>query len=448
LVLLDTVPRMPRASFQQKTETFGLDAAEPWALPALRLLFSVPRVYAPLASAWEQRHPGTMKALNRLVQRGFVEYQDPVIIDTRTGAVAAKQSPALPRYRTTSKGHRFNLDVQADIRVLNDAFPRLTPTSLAKVAKLIDTLDLDGTHARYGLSAPHVTALSLLPDRSARWWIRRLVADGYLRELTSRHPDIREVVPAHWRPTRLLARQLSDVLESSPVGPSLRSEFRLGRSRYLGDIDPVRVGISGATDFDHDVETQRVLAAMLKSERCPIDAAFAVEPRILLPIDGRARPWQFSAGGNDTIFYQPDAELRERDNGNILWSVLEYERYQNRRDAWSHVERFLGWVHLRALPFEGAVLRFVVDSESRVRSYVALIEAFADYALDHPDEMPSNSVTLAVSSVERILGASDPLDPRAWFRIQLPSSASESRCPVLHDPKVSPYNEYFGRGGS
>jgi hypothetical protein len=88
----------------------------------------------------------------------------------------------------------------------------------------------------------------------------------------------------------------------------------------------------------------------------------------------------------------------------------------------------------------------VVDSESRVRSYVSLIEAFADYGLDHPEEMPVNQVTLAVSSVERILAAADPLDPRAWFRIQLPSGEVEQRHPVLHDPKHSPYNDYFGRG--
>lgn len=437
---------MARATFQQRTETFGFDTPDAWSLHALRLLFSVPRAYAPLAEAWDQRYPGTAKALTRLVQRGFVEYQGPVIIDTRSGTLADRQSSALPRFRTTSKGHRLNLDVQSDLRILNDHYRRLTPGSVAKVAALLTALDLDGSHARYGLSAPHAVQLSGLPERSTRWWIQRFIADGLVRELPHRHPDVREVVPCHWRPTRLLARQLTSVLEHAPNGNALRTEFRLGRSRYLDPIDPARVGISGATDYDHDVETQRVLAAMLRSARCPSDAVFAVEPRLLLPVRADTRPWRFDAAGTDSIFYQPDAELRERDGANLLWSVLEYERYQNRRDAWSHIQRFLGWVHLRSLPFEGAVLRFVVDSESRVRSYVALIEAFADYALDHPEEMPVNQVTLAVSSVERILASSDPLDPRAWFRIQLPSSDSPQRRPVLHDPKYSPYNDYFGRG--
>jgi hypothetical protein len=436
---------MSRATFQQRSETFGFDTGEPWSLAALRLLFSVPRAYAPLVAAWDERYPGTSKALSRLVSRGFVEYQPGVIVDTRTGQLAVKSSPNLPRYRTTSKGHRFNQDIQADVRVLNDNYPRLTSASLAKVASLLSFLDLDGSHARYGLSAPHATALCGLPDRSTRWWIRKFVEDGLVRELAQRHPDVREVVPAHWRPTRLLARQLTGVLENYTSGAALRSEFRLGRSRFLGPIDPARVGISGATDFDHDVETQRVLAAMLRSARCPSDAVFTVEPRLALTVDVTSRPWRFLGDGGDTVFYQPDAELRERDNGTLLWSVLEYERFQNRRDAWSHIQRFLGWVHLRSLPFEGAVLRFVVDSENRVRSYVALIEAFADYCLDHPDEMPVNQVTLAVSSVERILAAADPLDPRAWFRIQLPAGDCEGRHPVLHDPKLSPYNDYFGR---
>ncbi len=437
---------MARSTFQQKTETFGFDTPEPWSLAAFRLLFSVPRAYAPLVEAWEDRYPGTVRALNRLVQRGFVDHQSPVIVDTRTGVIAERSSPSLPRYRTTSKGHRLNVEVQSDLRILNDHYPRLTSASIGKVALLLGVLDLDGSHGRFGLSAPYSTQLCGLPDRSARWWIRRFVADGLVRELPQRYPDVREVVPAHWRPTRLLARQLGNVLEGSANGTALRSEFRLGRSRYLGPIDPARVGISGATDFDHDVETQRVLGSMLRSARCPSDAVFTVEPRLVLPVNPTSRPWSFDLTGSESVFYQPDAELRERDGDTLLWSVLEYERYQNRRDAWSHIERFLGWVHLRALPFEGAVLRFVVDSESRVRSYAGLIEAFADYGLDHPERMPVNPVTLSVSSVERILGTGDPLDPRAWFRIQLPSSDGGVRHPVLHDTKHSPYNDYFGRG--
>ena len=93
------------------------------------------------------------------------------------------------------------------------------------------------------------------------------------------------------------------------------------------------------------------------------------------------------------------------------------------------------------------MLRFVVDSAPRERSYVELIEAFGDYALDHPERMPANPVLLAVSSTPRVLAAADPLDPRAWFRMTLPNSAGSDtvRRPVLHPPEDSPYDEYFSR---
>lgn len=438
---------MARRKFTHRTESFGFDTDNPWALETLRLLFRVPRAYQPLVEAWETRHPGTNRALQRLVQMEFVEYQPAIVIDTRTGALAERASTPLPRFRTTAKGHRFNQEVQADLRVLHDQFPRLTHASSGKVAALLAAFDLDGSHSRYGLSVPHAMSLSGLPERSTRWWVRKLVAEGILKELSLKVPDVREVVPAHWRPTRQLARQLGEVLDefAGHNAGALRAEFRLGRSRFLGDIDPARVGISGATDFDHDVECQRILAALLVSPRCIHESVFTVEPRLVLETDTTTIPWKFRHGGSDHVFYQPDAELRERDDSGVLWSVVEYERFQSRRDAWSHIERFLGWVHLRALPFEGAVLRFVVDSESRVRSYVELIEAFADHVLDHPEALPTNKVVLAVSSVDRVLAASDPLDPRAWFRIALPHGETNLNQPVLHDVKHSPYEEYFGR---
>lgn len=438
---------MTRRKFSHRTETFGFDTAEPWSLEALRLLFRVPRAYQPLVEAWDARHQGTLKALQRLVQMEFVEHQPAIVVDTRTGNLAERISSPLPRYRTTSKGHKFSLEVQADIRVLHDQYPRLTRASSGKVSSLLLAFDLDGSHSRYGLSVPHAMGLCGLPERSARWWVRKLVADGYLKELSVKVPDVREVVPAHWRPTRLLARQLGDVLDefAGDNAGSLKTEFRLGRSRFLGPIDPARVGISGATDFDHDVECQRILSALLRSPRSVHENVFSVEPRIVLEMDTSSAPWKFSSQGSDHVFYQPDAELRERDEQSVLWSVVEYERFQSRRDAWSHIERFLGWVHLRALPFEGAVLRFVVDTESRVRSYVELIEAFADHAIDHPEALPVNKVILAVSSVDRVLAASDPLDPRAWFRIVLPHEPAGLHQPVLHDVKHSPYEDYFGR---
>jgi hypothetical protein len=439
---------VPKRSFAHRTETFGFDTETPWALPALRLVFAVPRAYRPLVDAWDARYPGVIKALKRLTAMGFLEHQAPVIVDTRTGRTAARVTPPLPRYRATAKGSRLAAEVRSDLRVISDTFPRITSTASAKVGRLLDAFDLQSPHSRYGLSAPHATSLSGLPERSGRWWVQHLVRNGYLLELDSRLADTREVVPEHWRVTRMLCRQLDEVLDAFPgTAPGqLRVEFRMNRTRFLSDIDPARVGITGATDFDHDIESQRILAAVLASPRCTPAGIFSVEPRISLPVHISAEPWQFDTSGPSTVFYQPDAEIREQhDDGRVWRSVIEYERFQSRRDAWSHIERFLGWLHTMTLPGEPAVLRFVVDTEPRVRSYVALIEAFADNMLDYPERQPGNNVLLAVSSARRVLAAPDPLDPRVWFRINLPRPGSDTVArPVLHR-KDSPYDEYFSR---
>lgn len=439
---------MPKRSFAHRTETFGFDTDNPWALPALRLVFAVPRAYRPLVDAWDIRYNGVIKALNRLTVMGFLEHQLPVIVDTRTGRTATRVAPALPRYRATAKGSRLAADVRSDLRVISDTFPRIAPGGAARVGRLLDAFDLQSPHSRYGLSVPHATLLSGLPERSGRWWVQHLVRSGYLVELEARIADTREVVPEHWRVTRLLCRQLDEVLDAFPrTAPGqLRVEFRLNRTRFLNDIDPARVGITGATDFDHDIESQRILGAVLNSPRCTPGGIFSVEPRISLPIHVNTDPWLFDPDGPSTVFYQPDAEIREQHGDGQVWrSVIEYERFQSRRDAWSHIERFIGWLHTMTLPGEPAVLRFVVDTEPRVRSYVSLIEAFADSMIDHPERQPGNNVLLAVSSARRVLAAPDPLDARIWFRINLPGSGSDTiPCPVLHR-KDSPYDEYFSR---
>lgn len=438
---------MDRRPFAARRETFGLDTRKPWALNTLRLLFNVPRAYAPLVDAWDRRHPGTRRTLDRLVELGFVAHQGPVIVDTRTGRLAAVASRRVTRYRCTSKGARLTAAVVEDSRVLEDEFPRTAGVNTTGIIRLLQAFNLQDSHAKFGLSAQHAGQLSGLPHSNVKWWIRRLVAGGYLKELPEKLADVREVIPAHWRVTRALVRQLAEVIDAFDTAPaSLKVEFRLGRSRFLADIDPARIGISGATDYDHDIECQRILGALLTSPKCASDAIFAVEPRFLLALDTTARPWTFHHDAVGSLPYQPDAELRERDSDGVRRAVLEYERFQSRRDAWNHIERFLGHLSLTTLPFEAAVLRFVVDSKPRERGYVELIEAFCDYALDHPDRMPPNPVTLAVSSTPRVLAAADPLDARAWFRIALPTGGSDTaRRPVLHPAEASPYDEYFAR---
>jgi hypothetical protein len=274
-----------------------------------------------------------------------------------------------------------------------------------------------------------------------------LIAQGYVKKLDRKLPDTRAVVPEHWRPTRMLCRQLAEVVGAFPetAPPGLVASFRLTRNRFLKDVDPSRLGVSGTTDYDHDIECQGLLAQLLLSPRVLRDGIFAVEPRVGLDADLTERPWGLVPGAYGKVAYQPDAEMRERDEEGTRRSIIEYERYQSRKDAWSHIEKFLGWLHQMALPSERAVLRFVVDTSGRERTYVELIQAFADYALDHPERMPHNPVTLAVTSVPRLAGFSDALDPNAWYRMVITGSDTKARRPVLHDTVQSPYQEYFSR---
>jgi hypothetical protein len=433
---------MDRATFSQRAETFGLDTGHSWAESAFRLVFCVPRVYLPLVDAWESHFPGTHAALRNLSRDGWVAYQDAVVVDTRTGQLATQPGRRVPRYRTTAKGRRFLDEVATDDRVATDAFPRASQDNIAKVIRLLAVFDLDGSHAKWGLSAPHGTELAGMAERTGRWWIRKLVDSGHMRRLSDDVADVREVIPAHWRVTRKLCRQLVDVIDAFDGPVHWYSEFRLRRERFLDDIDPARLGISGATDFDHDVEAQRILAALLRSPRCATGGRLMVEPRWWLPLSRAEAPSSFAPDGPHVLFYQPDAELVERDDAGLRRSIVEYERYQSRRDGWNHIERYLGWLHTRTLPVEASVLRFIVDSPQRVRSYVELVEAFTDWCLDHPEHLPANQVTLSVCSAADVKNADDPLDPRVWHRIALPRGDG-SGVPVVHDKRHSPYDEYF-----
>jgi hypothetical protein len=434
--------------FAARSETFGLETPEPWALDALRLLFNVPRVFEPLADAWDARHPGAKRTLNRLVEMGFAAYQPAIVVDVRSGAAASRRTRPVARYRATSSGRRLARAAAEDPRVVQDAFPKCTDQNAAGVAALLAVFDLDDLHGRTGVSAPTATERAGMSERTGRWWVRHLVEHGYLRVLDTRLGDTRELVPAHWRATLELARQLRAVLDAYPAPHgALAAELRLHRTRFLDPIDPARIGADGATDFDHDVSAQRVLAAMLHSPRTVPGASFLVEPRLVLTADDHTRPWTFRDGEPALVPWQPDAVLTERTTSPRR-SVVEYERYQSRRDAWGHIERFLGYLSLRTLAFEPAVLRFVVDTEARLRSYVELIEAFADYAAEHPERMPGNAVTLAATTVERLVVPGDCLDDRRWHRIDLPQHDDGlpfgGAC-VLHDPASSPYDQYFSR---
>jgi hypothetical protein len=439
--------RAARLNFAQRAETFGLDTTEPWALPALRLLFHAPRVFEPLLDAWDTHYPGTQRAMDRLTAIGFVAHQGPVRVDVRSGARVESSGKALDRYRITAAGRRLLTEAREDVRVLEDTFSRLTPANATGLLDLLDAFDLSSDQARHGISSPHAAQHSQLAPRTARWWVKRLVDNGLIRKLETRTPDARVVIPAHWRVTRPLCRQLSEVIGAFPdPWAALRGEFRLRRDRFLDDIDPARVTLDGGTDFDHDVVAQHILARLISSPRARVTGVFELEPRIVLSADDQTRPWTFLSGGDAAVFYQPDGVFIEHAGGTSRRCVVEYERRQSRRDAWGHIERFCGHLALQTLPFEPAVLRFVLDSPGRERSYVELIEAFADYVLDHPERVPANPVTLAVSSWPRLDKAADPLDDTHWFRVQLQRPNVSDAPPVscrLHAPDSSPYDDYF-----
>lgn len=448
---------MVSATFTQRAETFGLDNKDPWALDTLRLLFSVPRVYRDLAEAWDVRHKGTLKALDRLVVEGFVAHQGGVIIDTMTGLSAAKAGRASARWRMTARGRRALGEFLEDFRNFEDTFPRADKASAPKVLTLLGAFDLTGSHVKYGLSVNHALDISKMEPRLGRWWLARFSERGWITKLDEQYADVREVIPEHWRITRALCRQLDTVIGSFDSAPdALRVELRVSRSRFLKDIDPARVGLTGATDFDHDIEAQRIVAAMLRSPKAISGGQFAIEPRLSLPVNKAANPWRFGLSDlnmvtTEYVMYQPDALLGVQEmggDGKMLNRrvVLEYERFQSRRDAWSHIERFLGWMHTRTLPFEAGLLCFVVDSEPRKRTYVELIEAFCDYAMEHPENMVANPVVLAVAVASKVVRSQDALNIKEWSRITLPRRVGSDTggSPVLHSSSQSPYDLYFG----
>ena len=434
------------SELSRSIETFGFDNDDPWALDTLRLLFSTPRAFKPLVSSWQERNPWTSRALARLVDAGFADYQEPLIVDLRTGKRATRPTRSVTRWRITNRGRR-HLD-----RYLDDPATFLVDYRNTHdpedVVALLGAFDLTKADAQYGISAQHATELAGIDARKARRWIDTWENDKMITKLDVKLADTREVVPAHWRVNRQLCRQLRRVLKAYRL-EHIGAPWRLAREKFLDDIDPARFGMTGASDYEHDIETQRIVADLIRSPRFVDSAVFGTEPRFVMPttvLNGGVRA--FDADGESQLFYQPDAELRatdEIDGRRIVRRVyLEYERFQSRRDAWSHLERFLGHLHLRALPFEHAALLFVVETERRLSSYVELIEAFVDHLIEHPERNVANPVMLCVSSSERVAAASDPLNLATWNRIAVPSAPAETTlAPHLHTPTSSPYGLYF-----
>lgn len=430
-------------TISMRTQTLGLESLDPWSLRVLNLVLNTPRCYAPLVDSLERNIGGYRKELDRLTSLGFVAAQDAIRYDLRTGTPAYGSPRAVSRFVLTRKGRTLTRQAREDSRVLEDLWPRLESRNTGKLLMLLDTMDLPRAESHIGVSHAVLTTASALPARSVRFWINKLCAEGFAKECDDKLSDVREIVPAHWRTTRELCLQVRDILAEQPQWAHMYNTWRLSRRSFLDDIDPKRVSWTGATDYDHDITAQLILARAVASERFVKSAAFDIEPRYTLNgSDTASGAFLFNPKGQQEVSYLPDAQFLERStNGKLRRSVLEYERYQSRRDGWAHLERMCGWVSQKRQPFESVTMRFVVDSRPRLRAYVELIEAFTDYLTEHPDRSVPNNVTLMASSIQDLTAHGDALDDNRWYRIELPRGQA-SEC-LLHGRDKTPYNRYF-----
>lgn len=421
-------------------DTLGFHTADPWALPALRLLYANPRTYPELVSAWASRYPSTLPALRRLAEHGFARYQPGIIVNTVTGLPAPRRSRAVPRYRVTKKGRRLAEAAGEDPAVLLDTYAQMSAANAPRVADLLVMFNLRRPKNELGISVSSAVARSELTRPIVRWWVRRWLADGVLAVLPHKVPDTREVLPGHWRPTSAGASHLRRLFSSFDRWADFGVELGVGTFREIPDISALRVTDAGTTDYDHDLGAQQVFAAIVSSPTMLADAVWRSERVMRLPVNMSGRPWVFDPDGSGAVSYQPDGLYRERTaDGRVAFVAYEYERSQTRLEAWGHIERFLGYAQLH-IDTE-AVLRFVVDNRNREATYVGLVDAFSDYLSRNPHRAPGVDVRVEVASRMRLLSAADALHPSAWHRVRWPAAAIG--LPAVHAPEVSPAKDYF-----
>lgn len=443
-----------RLTFQQKRETFGFDTNSPWALNAFHLLFNVPRAFSPLVDVWDTYNPGTKKALTKLVNGGWVYNQPSIIINKVTNKQAKGTTKKSTFYQLTPAGKRALEAESAGLNALRHEFPRMSLDNLEGVQRLLLRFILPGEES-LKLPAKVLIRGSGLAGRTGRWWIKSLNDLGWI-SVAGRFPEAEEVVPEHWRVSRKLCTHLKTLFKAYPeTSQGLTSLFRLNRTSFLKDIPLSVITKSGGSlsDYQHDINTQKILSLMLRSKRALPNSVVNIEPKVFLPsvYNRKGGYYQFTPKGAGKIFYQPDAELREVGAGNrIFRSMVEYERQQSRKDGWKHIERFIAYLHLNSTPWEGGILRFVMDSPRRANVYVELITAYADYCLTYPERVPNIPVVLAVSCIQWLEESSDALRDGKWLSVVLPADSSidaNKREAVLHMGKNSPYFDYFAGGG-
>lgn len=385
---------MKKSNFAIRSETFNLEYGNMLSYSTLKLLFSVPRLYSPLLDGFEIQYPGSKKFIKKLSEYGMVDFQEAIILDTINNKITRKESNKVSHFFLTSKGKAFLKNVIEDDRVFRDKYSRATEENLYLLIKLLSLFNLPRSINSVGISIKYLNLNSQLPLRTIRWWVERFKEDGIIDESEYKLPDSREVIPSHFRINKNLSKHLIDINNSFNLNFSndIVNDFRLNRSRYLDSIDSRNIGLNGSTDYDHDINVQKIIGNFLSKKIIEFDNSFLLEPRFNIPILIGSEKTTVSKLGKNKITYQPDATFNGVIKGENSMVFLEYERFQSKIDGWEHIEKFIA--HISLLPGSKFSLVFVVDSESRKKVYDKLILNFVNYISYFPERKPDKDIKL------------------------------------------------------
>lgn len=432
-------------SSKKKLYTIRIEKIDNWEYPIIKLLYSFPRIYQPLIDSLDLVYPGLNKYLVKLNKIGFLDYQDGIIYNSRTGKKVDKKIKPQRRFKLTNKGKSFLADIKNDSRILTDYYPKIKLRNINNIINFLDVLNLDDNISNQGISLSFVSKKFNIPIKNVRYWTKIFSKNGFIKLLPNKISDAREIIPPHFRVNNKFTKHLKYILKNLENGEFFIKELKLDRRKYLLDVNPARIGITGATDYDHDIEVQKVLAKFILSSNIINPMNITAEPKFKIKIDKINGKIICVDNSSNHIYYQPDAFYNETIDSIKYYSILEFERFQNRRDGWLHIEKFLAYVYQNLYIFEGAIIRFVVSSEKRLKSYVDLLEGFAHYINENPTRIPNNKIIFSVTSLERIEKSKNALDSSNWFWIAINIDKSDKKEIIIHDENTTPYKSYFGK---
>jgi len=430
---------------KKKFYTIGIEKIDSWEYPIIKLLFSFPRIYEPLIDSLDIVYPGLNKYLAKLKKIGFLDYQKGIIYNSRIDKKVDKKIKPQRRFRLTNKGKSFLENIKIDSRILTDYYPKIKIRNINNIINFLDILNLDDNISNQGISLSFISKKLNIPIKNVRYWTGIFSKKGFIKLLPNKISDAREIIPAHYRVNNKFTKHLKYILKNLENGELFITELKLDRRKYLSNINPARIGITGATDYDHDIEVQKVLAKLILSSNIINPMNIISEPKFKIKIDKINGKITCVDNSSNHIYYQPDAFYNEIIDNIKYYSILEYERFQNRRDGWLHIEKFLAYVHQNLYIFEGGIIRFVVSSEKRLKSYVDLLEGFTHYINENPKRMPNNNIIFSVTSTERIEKSKNALDSSNWFWIAINPEKSEKKEIIIHEENNTPYKSYFGK---